>query len=89
LLGLQSVDETHHWAPLSFQGAPNVWGGTDPVRLRLLVYAYARFGVSLPRVTTAQFAALPHLPAGVPLEPVDLLFVWGSEGEALPGHEGI
>jgi cell wall-associated NlpC family hydrolase len=76
---------------LSQIGVPYVWGGSTPGAgfdcSGLVKWAYGLSGIALPRTSYAQWAALPHLPAGAPLEVGDLLFFEpGPEG---PGHVGI
>jgi cell wall-associated NlpC family hydrolase len=61
-------------------GKPYVWGATGPGSYDcsgLVQAAWASAGVSLPRVTYDQWAALPHISASV-LEPGDLLFFDGE-----------
>ncbi len=73
------------WAAIAFalaqRGLPYVWGGDGPQRgeagfdcsgLTTAAYAYA--GVILPRTAHTQFYAGPHVPAGAPLLPGDLVF---------------
>jgi cell wall-associated NlpC family hydrolase len=61
-----------------------LWGGTGPRYdcSGLVQAAWASAGVSIPRVTYAQWAALPHIPKAQ-LRPGDLVFF---EGE---GHVGL
>jgi cell wall-associated NlpC family hydrolase len=66
-------------------GKPYVWGATGPGSYDcsgLVQAAWASAGVSIPRVTYDQWAALPHISASS-LQPGDLLFF---EGE---GHVAI
>jgi cell wall-associated NlpC family hydrolase len=66
-------------------GKPYVWGATGPGSYDcsgLVQAAWASAGVSIPRVTYDQWAALPHVSASS-LQPGDLLFF---EGE---GHVSI
>jgi cell wall-associated NlpC family hydrolase len=61
-------------------GKPYVWGATGPGSYDcsgLVQAAWATAGVSLPRVTYDQWAALPHISASA-LEPGDLLFFDGE-----------
>ncbi|MHB1517089.1 MAG: C40 family peptidase [Acidimicrobiales bacterium] len=78
------------WA-LGQVGTPYVWGGETPGVgfdcSGLAQAAYRAAGISLPRVAQDQFDAGPHLPAGAPLEPGDLVF-FGS-GPADVSHVGI
>jgi NlpC/P60 family len=74
----------------SFQGVPYVWGGESRqgVDCSGLVQLAAReVGVSIPRTTTAQFAALPHVSAA-DAQPGDLVFFTGSDPPS-PGHVGV
>ena len=61
-----------------------LWGGTGPRYdcSGLVQAAWASAGVSIPRVTYAQYAALPHIPKSQ-LRPGDLVFFEGL------GHVGI
>ncbi len=62
-------------------GLPYEWGGDGPTVgdtgfdcSGLTKAAYAAAGITLPRVAQAQYDAGPHVPAGQPLEPGDLVF---------------
>ena len=66
-------------------GTPYVWGGTGPSGpgggydcSGLVQAAWASAGVSIPRTTYEQWAALPHIAASA-IEPGDLLY-YDSEG---------
>jgi cell wall-associated NlpC family hydrolase len=61
-------------------GKPYVWGATGPGSYDcsgLVQAAWASVGVSIPRVTYDQWAALPHISSSA-LEPGDLLFFDGE-----------
>jgi cell wall-associated NlpC family hydrolase len=62
-------------------GLPYQWGGDGPTAgdagfdcSGLTAFAYAAAGIRLPRTAHTQFGAGPHVPAGSPLQPGDLLF---------------
>ncbi len=62
-------------------GLPYVWGGNGPSNgdagfdcSGLTHFAYAAAGIALPRTAHTQFYAGPHVPAGAPLQPGDLVF---------------
>jgi cell wall-associated NlpC family hydrolase len=56
----------------------------------LTQWTFGSLGVAIPRTAAEQWAALPHLPAGIPWQPGDLVFFVGSDGTRLaPGHVGI
>ncbi|NMH82506.1 C40 family peptidase, partial [Pseudonocardia xinjiangensis] len=66
---------------LAQRGLPYVWGGDGPQAgeagfdcsgLTTAAYDYA--GISLPRTAHTQYYEGPHVPAGAPLEPGDLVF---------------
>jgi cell wall-associated NlpC family hydrolase len=68
------------------RGLPYVWGGNGPQNgdagfdcSGLTKAAYAAAGVTLPRTAQTQFNAGPHVPAGQPLLPGDLVF-YGTPG---------
>ncbi|MFJ7213616.1 C40 family peptidase [Amycolatopsis sp. NPDC098790] len=63
------------------RGLPYVWGGNGPLDgdagfdcSGLTRAAYGAAGVPLPRTSREQYAAGPHVPAGAPLLPGDLVF---------------
>jgi cell wall-associated NlpC family hydrolase len=72
-------------------GIPYRWGAADPGVAfdcsGLVQAAWAAAGVKLPRVAQDQFDAGPLLPAGVPLEPGDLVF-FGAPGGGVT-HVGL
>jgi cell wall-associated NlpC family hydrolase len=56
----------------------------------LTQWTFRSLGVPIPRTAAQQWAALPHLAAGVPWQPGDLVFFVGDDGTRLaPGHVGI
>ncbi|QFZ24238.1 C40 family peptidase [Saccharothrix syringae] len=68
------------------RGLPYVWGGNGPDAGHtgfdcsgLTKAAYAAAGITLPRTAQTQFDAGPHVPAGQPLLPGDLVF-YGTPG---------
>jgi cell wall-associated NlpC family hydrolase len=73
-------------------GKPYLWGGTGPDAFDcsgLVMEAYASAGVTIPRTSEAQWAALPHIPAG-DQQPGDLVFFPGADGTwTAPGHVGL
>ncbi|MFB9741877.1 NlpC/P60 family protein [Pseudonocardia sulfidoxydans] len=67
-------------------GLPYQWGGNGPTAgddgfdcSGLTTFAYAAAGIPLPRTAATQYAAGPHVPAGAPLQPGDLVF-YGTPG---------
>ncbi len=57
-------------------GTPYLWGAVGPTRFDcsgLMLWSYARAGVTLPRTSRAQYAGLPHV-ALSDLQPGDLVF---------------
>jgi cell wall-associated NlpC family hydrolase len=74
-------------------GVPYVFGAESPGSAfdcsGLTQWVFGSLGVSIPRTAAEQWAALPHLGAGVPWQPGDLVFFVGSDGTRLaPGHDG-
>ncbi|GAA1895268.1 NlpC/P60 family protein [Streptantibioticus ferralitis] len=68
-------------------GLPYEWGGNGPSAgdagfdcSGLTQAAYQAAGVTLPRTAQDQFNAGPHVPAGQPLEPGDLVFYGNPDG---------
>ncbi|MEV7395010.1 C40 family peptidase [Streptomyces sp. NPDC091215] len=68
-------------------GLPYVWGGNGPVTgdagfdcSGLTKAAYAAAGITLPRTAQEQYDAGPHVPAGQPLKPGDLVFYGNPAG---------
>ena len=72
-------------------GTPYRWGGETPGVgfdcSGLTQAAYAAAGITIPRVAQAQYDAGPHLPAGTPLQPGDLVFFGPSAADVT--HVGI
>jgi cell wall-associated NlpC family hydrolase len=70
-------------------GVPYQWGAESPGRgfdcSGLTQWSWAQAGVSIPRTSQEQWAALPHVPMSA-IVPGDLIF-WGSGGDAT--HVGI
>lgn len=70
-------------------GCAYTWGGTGPCGAGfdcsgLVQAAYASAGISIPRTSEAQWAALPHVSS---LQPGDLIFYAGADGTVdSPGH---
>jgi hypothetical protein len=74
----------------SFKGVPYVWGGTTRAGVDCsgLVWAAAKqVGVNVPRTTTTQWAALPHISASQ-VQPGDLVYFTGADPPS-PGHVGV
>lgn len=66
-------------------GQPYLWGGDGPAQGEngwdcsgLTKAAYATAGISIPRVAQDQYNAGPHVPAGQPVQPGDLVFYGDS-----------
>jgi cell wall-associated NlpC family hydrolase len=72
-------------------GTPYRWGTESPGVAfdcsGLVQAAYAAAGITLPRTAQAQYDDGPHLPAGTPLQPGDLLF-FGAASSAVT-HVGL
>jgi peptidoglycan DL-endopeptidase CwlO len=71
-------------------GKPYVWGATGPDSYDcsgLVQAAWASAGVSIPRVTYDQWAALPHI-SGSSIQPGDLLFYEGEGHVAMYVGDG-
>jgi cell wall-associated NlpC family hydrolase len=71
-------------------GVPYLWGGESRAGYDcsgLVQVAYRTVGVSLPRTSEEQWDDEPHLPAGAPLQPGDLVFFGSSSTDAT--HVGI
>ncbi len=70
-------------------GVPYVWGGESPGHgfdcSGLTQWAWATAGVSIPRVASAQAAALPRVSLNA-LEPGDLLFYYNLDGDNTIDH---
>jgi cell wall-associated NlpC family hydrolase len=73
-------------------GKPYLWGATGPDAFDcsgLAMMAYRAAGITIPRTSQQQWAALPHLSASQ-ARPGDLGFFAGADGTlAAPGHVGI
>jgi len=66
---------------MQYLGVPYVWGGSTPSGFDcsgLVMYAYAKVGVSMPHYTGAQYAAFPKVSYS-DLQPGDLVFFYGLE----------
>ena len=70
-------------------GVPYVWGGDSPSTgfdcSGLVQWAWGQAGVSIPRTTEAQWAALAHVPLNA-LEPGDLLYYYNLDGDDAVDH---
>lgn len=74
----------------SFKGVPYVWGGESRSGVDcsgLIQLAAREVGVNIPRTTTTQWAALPHVPASQ-VQPGDLVYFTGADPPS-PGHVGV
>ena len=74
----------------SYLGVPYKFGGTTRAGIdcsALIMEAAQAVGISIPRTTTAQWAALPHVPVG-DVEPGDLVYFTGADPPS-PGHVGM
>jgi hypothetical protein len=74
----------------SFRGVPYVWGGESRAGVDcsgLVQLAAKEVGITVPRTTTAQWAALPHVDAAQ-AQPGDLVFFTGADPPS-PGHVGV
>ena len=73
-------------------GKPYLWGGTGPDAFDcsgLVMMAYQAAGISIPRTSQDQWAALPHVPAAG-VRPGDLVFFPGIDGTfSAPGHVAL
>ena len=70
-------------------GVPYVYGAAGPSSFDcsgLVRYVYAQLGISLPHNTTAQYAAMPHVPKASALLG-DIIFVYDASGAIV--HDGI
>lgn len=70
-------------------GVPYVWGGETPGQgfdcSGLVQWAWAQAGVSIPRTTQEQWAALPHVSMSN-LEPGDLIYYYNLDGDNQVDH---
>ena len=63
-------------------GKPYAWGATGPGSFDcsgFTGYVYRQFGISLPRTSRDQYAAVPHVPTGQE-QPGDLIFTYNAGG---------
>jgi cell wall-associated NlpC family hydrolase len=71
--------------------APYVYGGTSPSGWDcsgMVQWIYNKLGISLPRTSEEQWAAVQHIDASQ-LKPGDLVFAQFAGDNASPGHVGI
>ena len=70
-------------------GVPYVWGGETPGQgfdcSGLVQWAWAKAGISIPRTTEEQWAALPHVSMH-DLQPGDLIFYYNLDGDNAVDH---
>jgi|SRR5215831_5877721 len=74
----------------SLQGVPYVWGGESRAGVDcsgLVQLAAREAGINIPRTTSAQWAALQHIPASE-AQPGDLVYFVGADPPS-PGHVGV
>jgi hypothetical protein len=74
----------------SFIGVPYRFGGTTRAGIDcsgLIMAAAQKVGITIPRTTTAQWGALPHVPLADVL-PGDLVYFTGADPPS-PGHVGM
>jgi hypothetical protein len=74
----------------SFLGVPYLFGGTTRAGIDcsgLIMEAAQKVGITIPRTTTAQWAALPHVPVE-DVQPGDLVYFTGGDPPS-PGHVGM
>ena len=73
-------------------GKPYLWGATGPDAYDcsgLAMMAYRAAGITIPRISQAQWTYGRQIPAGQ-VQPGDLVFFAGADGSpAAPGHVGI
>ena len=70
-------------------GVPYVWGGETPGQgfdcSGLVQWAWAQAGITIPRTTEEQWAALPHVSMH-DLQPGDLIFYYNLDGDNAVDH---
>ncbi|WP_432049928.1 C40 family peptidase [Verrucosispora sp. NA02020] len=78
---------------LAQRGKPYVWGAEGPDSYDcsgLMMAAWAKGGVQIPRVTTDQVRTGIAVPSLAEMRPGDLIFIPGSDGTmSRPGHVGM
>nr|WP_030502707.1 C40 family peptidase [Micromonospora purpureochromogenes] len=78
---------------LAQRGKPYVWGAEGPDSYDcsgLMMAAWAKGGVRIPRVTADQVHAGVGVPSLAAMQPGDLIFIPGSDGTmSRPGHVGM